>query len=114
MNGYTGKILWVDLTSKVSEILELSEDILRKFLVGKGLGAYLLYKNLKPKTDPYSPQNLLIFVTGPLSGTSFSCVTHGGVVTKSPLTETFLDSYAGGIFAHTIKNAGGLDSLLKE
>lgn len=106
MNGYTGKILWVDLTSKVSEIFELSEDILRKFLGGKGLGAYLLYKNLKPKTDPYSSQNLLIFVTGLLSGTSFPCVARGGVVTKSPLTETFLDSYAGGIFAHTIKNAG--------
>jgi len=53
---------------------ELSEEIPRKYLVRKGLGAYLLFNHLKPRTDPYDPSNLLIFVTGPATGTPFPCV----------------------------------------
>ena len=106
MNGYAGKIAWVDLTARGARTEELTEEIARKYLGGKGLGAYLLFSHLKPQTDPYDPSNLLIFVTGPLTGTPFPCVARGGVVTKSPLTGTFLDSYAGGIFASTLKYAG--------
>ena len=74
INGYPGKIAWVDLTSGSARTEELSEEIPRKYLGGKGFGAYLPFNHLKPRTDPYDPSNLLIFVTGPLTGTPFPCV----------------------------------------
>jgi aldehyde:ferredoxin oxidoreductase len=106
MNGYAGKIAWIDLTEGKVTIEELKEEVARKYLGGKGLGAHLLYRNLAPGTDPYDPDNLLIFLAGPLTGTMFPCVGRAGVVTKSPMTGTFLDSYAGGLFGPTIKFAG--------
>lgn len=92
MNGYMGKIAWVDLTSSDVRTQELTEEVARKYLGGKGLGAYLLYQHLKPHIDPYDSANLLIFAAGPLTGTSFPCVARAGVITRSPMTGTFLDS----------------------
>lgn len=111
MKVYNGKVLQIDLTSKNSMIEKVSEDIMKTFLGGKGLGVYLLYNYLKPKIEPYDPSNPLIFVTGPLTGTIFPCVSRTGVVTKSPMTNTFLDSYAGGVLGHAIK-AAGYDALI--
>lgn len=104
--GYAGKIGWIDLSKGSIEIQDLEEKIARKYLGGKGLGAYLLYKHLKANTDPFDPENIMIFVTGPLTGTSFPAVSRSGVVTRSPMTGTFLDSYSGGIFGSVIKWAG--------
>jgi len=106
MNGYTGKIGWVDLTSGEVRAEKLTEEVARKYLGGKGLGAYLLYRNLSPHTDPYDHANLLIFTAGPLTGTPFPCVARAGVITKSPMSGTFLDSYAGGMFGPALKYAG--------
>ncbi len=61
--GYAGKIAWVDLAKGTGEALELKEGIAKKYLGGKGLGAYLLYRHLKPHIDPYDPENMLIFTT---------------------------------------------------
>ena len=69
LGGYAGRIGWVDLTGNKVDYRTLEEDTARKFLGGKGLGAHLLYENLKPGTDPLAPENLLVFVTGPLTGT---------------------------------------------
>lgn len=104
--GYAGKIGWVDLTEGKTSVEDLDEKVARKYLGGKGLGAYLLYNHLKPETDPYDPANVLIFVTGPLTGTNFPAVSRSGVVTRSPLTGTFLDSYSGGFFGTQLKWAG--------
>ena len=52
LSGYAGKIAWVDLTQGSIDIQELSESIAKKYIGGKGLGAHLLYKHLKPGTDP--------------------------------------------------------------
>ena len=106
LHGYAGKIGWVNLTTGEIRDEELKEDIARKYVGGKGLGAYLLYKHLKPHTDPYDPENILIFVTGPLTGTNFPAVSRSGVITRSPMTGTFLDSYSGGVFGSLIKWAG--------
>ncbi len=111
MKGYNGKVLWIDLTSQSSKIETVSQEIMKNFLGGKGLGVYLLYNYIEPQTDPYDPSNPLIFVTGPLTGTNFPCVSRTGVVTKSPLTNTFLDSYAGGVLGYAIK-ASGYDALI--
>ena len=109
--GYTGKIGWIDLTRATTETKDLDEDIARKYLGGKGLGAYLLYRHLKPDTNPLGPGNIMIFVTGPLTGTTFPTVSRSGVITKSPLTGTFLDSYSGGFFG-TQMTWAGFDALV--
>ncbi len=109
--GYAGKIGWVDLTKKTTRIQDLEETVARKYIGGKGLGAYLLYKHLKPNTHPYDPDNMIIFVTGPLTGTNFPAVSRSGLITKSPLTGTFLDSYSGGFFGTQLKWAG-FDALV--
>jgi aldehyde:ferredoxin oxidoreductase len=106
MKGYAGKIGYVDLSAKKVWAEGLTEEIARKYLGGKGLGAYLLYRLQKPGTDPYDPASVLIFVSGPLNGTSFPCSGRAGVVTRSPMTGTFLDSYAGGSFGPRLKYAG--------
>ncbi|MBA7673839.1 putative oxidoreductase YdhV [subsurface metagenome] len=111
LSGYTGKIGWIDLNQETTEIKDLDEGIARKYLGGKGLGAYLLYKHLKPDTDPLDSANILIFVTGPLTGTTFPTVSRSGVITKSPLTGTFLDSYSGGFFG-TQMTWAGFDALV--
>ncbi len=106
VSGYAGRIAWIDLTEGKVAIEELKEDTARKYLGGKGLGAYLLYRSLHPHTDPYDPNNQLIFITGPLTGTTFPAVSRSAVVTRSPMTGTFLDSYSGGFFGPHMKYAG--------
>jgi len=75
------------------------------FLGGKGFGAVTVWKENKPKTDPFSPDNILMFLTGPLTGT-LCPGTRMCVVTKSPLTGTFCDSYVGGHLGPEFKFAG--------
>jgi aldehyde:ferredoxin oxidoreductase len=78
LSGYAGSIAWVDLTGGSVRVDELGEGIARKYLGGKGLGAYLLYRSLNPHIHPYDPENKLIFITGPLTGTPFPAVSFSG------------------------------------
>ena len=64
--GYNGRALVVDLTRQQSYWQTLDADVLRRFIGGTGLGAYLLYKHCPPGIDAYDPANPLIFVTSPL------------------------------------------------
>jgi len=118
MNGYNGKILFVDLTTgtiKEEELPEklyrqfigeeLPEKLYRQFIGGQGLGARILYERMKPKADPLGPDNMLGFLVGPLTGTGI----HGAryqVVGKSPLTGGWGDANSGGTFAVELKAAG--------
>ena len=86
---------------------------MKLLLGGKGLGAYYLYKDSEPLVDPLSPENPFIFVVGPLTGTNAPTAGRFGVVTKSPATHTFLDSYCGGFFGQTMKFAG-YDAIIIE
>ncbi|TFG29075.1 hypothetical protein EU528_10235 [Candidatus Thorarchaeota archaeon] len=104
--GWNGRILWVDLSSKTTRIEEIPSQIYEKFIGGKGLGAYLLYKFLEPQIDPLSPDNILFFMTGPLQGLPAPNVGRWTLVTKSPLTRGFLDTHCGGPLGREIKNAG--------
>jgi aldehyde:ferredoxin oxidoreductase len=104
--GYVGKILEVDLTSqkiqKASTEKYFSVDL---FVGGKGLGSLVLWRELKPHTEPFSPENLLVFSTGPLTGTLCPSARMC-IITKSPLTNTFCDSHVGGHLGPEIKFAG--------
>ncbi len=105
MNGYMGKFLLVDLTLKTSRQIPLGPHLTEAFVGGKGFGARLLYEMVPPGSAPLGPENVLMFMTGPLTGTLVPG-TRGCVATRSPLTGTFVDSYFGGHFAPEIKYAG--------
>lgn len=102
---YTGRLLLIDLSDNTHEILPLPHALSDEFIGGKGFGAKLLSDRLAPGTDPFDPDNLLMFLPGPLTGTMAPAM-RGCVVTKSPLTGIFLDSYFGGSLAAEIKYAG--------
>lgn len=106
-SGYCDTILRVDLSSGSIEREPLpSEEAMRLLLGGKGLGAYLLYKDVPPGIDPHSPENPLILNVGPLTGTTAPTAGRLGATTKSPATGTYSDSYCGGYFGQTMKYAG--------
>jgi len=104
--GYVGKMLRINLINRKLSEIPLDPKIAEKFIGGMGLGIWVLYKDLKPKIDPLDPENELIFATGPLSGTLAPSSGTASVITKSPLTNTCLDSYASGFFGPELKFAG--------
>ena len=108
-----GKLLQIDLSNKKISEINVEDDVVRNFLGAKGLGAYLLYTMLDSHTDPLSPDNLLMFLNGPLTGTSFPTSGRTTVVTKSLLTGLFLDSHAGGFFGPELKKTGYDGIVLK-
>jgi aldehyde:ferredoxin oxidoreductase len=104
--GYTGKILVIDLKNQSTTIEKTNLKDASSFIGAKGLGAKILFDQLKEGTDPLSPENILMFTTGPLTGTKMQTSGRGTVVTKSPQTGLFLDSHFGGFFAAEMKKAG--------
>ena len=106
MKGTCGKLLEIDLTSGKKKDLPIKEEHFEKYLGGRGLGIRLLYDMLPPKTDPLSPDNLLFFLTGPLTGTLVTGSSKFVVVTKSPLTNGWCDSYSSGRISVELKKAG--------
>jgi len=104
--GYTGQMLVVDLKNQTTKVEKTKLDDAKNFIGAKGLGAKYLYDNLPAGTDPLSSENILIFTTGPLTGTRAQTSGRGTVITKSPLTNLFVDSHFGGVFASEMKKAG--------
>lgn len=104
--GRANQLLRVDLTSRSARTEPVPDDLHERWLGAKGLGAYYLAKELAPGIDPLSDENKLIFSTGPYQGTGISSAGRMGVITKSPLTGIFLDSYIGGDIGHAVKRAG--------
>jgi len=96
----------VDLSTKELQEEPIKEEWARKFIGGKGLGIRYLYDLVRPGTDPFSPENVVIFMTGPLTGTVASTVSRMANITKSPPSLTMSDSYSGGYFPAELKFAG--------
>jgi aldehyde:ferredoxin oxidoreductase len=96
-SSYMGKFLVADLDKEEFSEIALTEELKKDYIGGKGFCAKLLYDLVPENTDPFSSKNVLMFLTGPMRG----CVG-----TKSPLTNTYLDSFFGGHFAPSIKYAG--------
>ena len=114
VGGYVGKILRVDLSSGKVSSEDLNAEWARIFIGGKGLGAKYLYEEAKPGVDPLSPDNVLILMTGPLTGTTAPCAPKYAIYTKSPLTNAFLDSYMGGYLGAELKFAGFDGVIIKD
>ena len=103
--GYCGKILRVNLTTGEIKKEELDLGIAKKFIGGRGLGSYILFKEIDPAVDPLSPENKIIFATGPLTGSS-APTSRYMVITKSPLTGAIACSNSGGFWGAELKFAG--------
>ncbi|MEM1927494.1 MAG: aldehyde ferredoxin oxidoreductase family protein [Acidilobaceae archaeon] len=108
LGGYVGGVLRVNLTEgKVYKEPLPEEDILKKWIGGRGLGVYYMLKEVDPKVDPLSPGNKAIVATGPLTGLAGLVAPGRWVsITKSPLTGTIHDSHSGGKFGPELKFAG--------
>jgi aldehyde:ferredoxin oxidoreductase len=104
--GYFGKALIVDLTTGTTEVKSLPEWVLRSFIGGAGLGAWLMHECCPPGVDPLSPPAPLIFVFSPLVGTPLTTSAKFAVVAKSPLTGRLTDALASSHFAIAGKLTG--------
>jgi aldehyde:ferredoxin oxidoreductase len=103
--AYMNKYLSIDLSTGEAASGALDPKLAEEYVGGKGMGLKLL-SDLAPAVDPFSPDNPLIFVTGPLTGTMVQTSARSALVTKSPLTNGFLDSHVGGHFGPALKRAG--------
>lgn len=106
MKSFKGTMLWIDLTNQSFEIKDIPLEWAEQYLGGEGFVARLLYDHLKPQTDPLGAENLLIFATGPLTGTT--APTSGRLVIgfKSPATGCIGAANVGGHLSPVIKKAG--------
>ncbi len=111
MFGYHGKAMVVNLTTQSVRYDPLSEEMLRRFIGGIGLGTYLLYNYCPPKVEPLDPANPLIFVCSPLVGSRLTTSSKFAVVTKSPLTGFIGDSLSSSFLATELKKTGN-DALI--
>ncbi|MFA4936237.1 MAG: aldehyde ferredoxin oxidoreductase family protein [Candidatus Methanoperedens sp.] len=111
MHGWTGKTVTIDLTDSEIKESKSNPDNLRSFIGGRGLGVKLYSDAIEPGIDPLSPENILIFATGPLTGTLAPMSGRHAMVSKSPLTGTIFDSSSGGFFGKELKFAG-IDALV--
>ena len=101
-----GKVLKVDLSNKKVEIEELKKETLKKYIGGSGLGTKYLYELTGNDTDPLGEENVLIFMTGPLTGTKAFSSDRFQVITKSPLTNIFGEANCGGQWGSALKRSG--------
>jgi len=111
MDGFYGRILKIDLSSKRFDIEPVEDAVYETYLGGKGLASYLLYELNPPGVDPLAPENTLIFANGPLAGSTVWGSCRYGVYTKSPLTGFFTESYSGGRTPDVI-DAAGFDAVV--
>lgn len=107
------KLLRVNLTTQKIKSEEIPEDIVKKFIGGRGLASKILTDEVDAKTDAFAPENKLIFATGALTSTTAPTGGRYMVVTKSPLTGTIASSNSGGFFGAKLKSTG-YDMILFE
>lgn len=105
-SSYMGNMLRIDLNDKKYTIEPLPQKLIENFIGGAGFTVKLLLDEVNPAIDPLSPENKLIFCSGPLSGTTAPCASRMSVAAKSPLTGAVGMSMTGGYFPVELKFAG--------
>jgi len=114
MKGYVGKnLLRVNLTTRALKKERLSDELLKKYIGGSGLGVKLLFDEVPTETNPLSEENKLYLLTGPLTGTGWPTSGRTCFVTKGALTDVFAESHVGGFLGPELKYAG-FDALTIE
>jgi len=104
--GWQGRVLRVDLSAMTATEEPLKMEWAESYLGQRGLASKYLYEEMDPKADPLSPENVMIFATGPLTGTMASTGGRWSVVTKGALTNAIACSNSGGQFGGELKLAG--------
>jgi len=106
LHGWNGKLLSVDLSVRRIKDLPIDKAVLKAYLGGRGLNMWLMHQNLAPSTRPFDPENLLIFGSGPLVGTTIPANGRYNVSSRSPLTGLLGDSNCAGFWAPALRKAG--------
>ena len=107
------QVLRVNLTTGNCTTEPLNMQWAQDYLGERGLATKYLWEGMSPRADAMSPENMLIFATGPLTGTMASTSGRFAVVTKGPLTNAIACSNSGGKFGASLKYAG-YDLLILE
>ncbi|HNX92279.1 MAG TPA: aldehyde ferredoxin oxidoreductase family protein [Syntrophomonas sp.] len=106
MFAWKGKILRVNLSDGTIKAEPLNQEYAEQYIGARGLGTKYFVEEVDPKVDPLSPENKIIFMTGPLTGTFAGSAGRYNVVTKGPLNGTIAASNSGGTFGPELKYAG--------
>ena len=111
--AYYEKIARINLTTGEIKVEKLDLELAHKFIGGRGLGTKILYDEGVATVEPLSPENKLIYITGPMTGAAAPSTGRYMVVTKSPLTGMIASSNSGGIWGQKLKYAGW-DAIIVE
>jgi len=111
MKGWSGKLLWVNLSKNEAKTIDYPREWAKEYLGGRGLAIRLLWEYNPPQVDPFSPENLLVFSIGPLTGLPLPSSGKLQVASKSPLTGGYGDGNIGTIFSVEMRKAG-LDAII--
>jgi aldehyde:ferredoxin oxidoreductase len=106
MQGYGGRLLFVDCTTGATTIVPLAESTARAMLGGNGLAARVLLDHVPAGIDAFDSANAVVFAVGPVTDTTVPGNSRACVASKSPLTGLFFDSTFGGRFPATLKRTG--------
>jgi aldehyde:ferredoxin oxidoreductase len=106
MKGFAGNLLVINLNNNEIKEEPLDEEIAKNFLGGSGYCCKFLYDKIDKDTDPLSPENILMFMTGPLCGSNAPSSGRFVVCAKSPLTGIWGESNCGGFFGPELKKVG--------
>jgi aldehyde:ferredoxin oxidoreductase len=106
MQGYGGRMLFVDCTTGATRVVTLAENTARALLGGNGLAARVLLDHVPAGIDAFDPANAVVFAVGPVTDTTVPGNSRACVAAKSPLTGLFFDSTFGGRFPATLKRTG--------
>ncbi|NTV89841.1 MAG: hypothetical protein HGA22_05695 [Clostridiales bacterium] len=105
MSVTTGKILRVNLSTQ--NITEESPEMYEKrFIGGRGVGAWILFNEMRPDTKPLDPESIMVFSTGPLTGTDFPGSGRLSIESKNCNTTGINWANVGGHFSAELKQAG--------
>ncbi|MGC9210358.1 MAG: aldehyde ferredoxin oxidoreductase family protein [Acidilobus sp.] len=111
MKGWSGRLLWVDLTRKEWKFVNYPAEWALMYVGGRGLAARILWEYLPPGADPLGPENLLIMAIGPLTGLPGPSTGKLQVAAKSPLTGGYGDGNVGTYLANEMRKAN-IDAIV--
>lgn len=100
------RLLRVNLTEHASQVEQIPEAWLKRYIGGKGLGSKYMLEEMPPGIDPLAPESKMFFVAGPVTATTFPTGNRYGILYKSPLTGTYAESYSGGGAVQQMRAAG--------
>ena len=111
--AYYEKLARINLSTGEIKVEKLDLELAHKFIGGRGLGTKILYDEGVATVEPLSPENKLVYITGPMTGAAAPSTGRYMVVTKSPLTGMIACSNSGGIWSAKLKHAGW-DAIIVE